>query len=80
MPENFLPPHIDFFLAWAALLIFVVAALGADFMSLRRQGNRVISFRDALQWSLVWVSLALVFCGGLWLALDLTEGREFANL
>jgi tellurite resistance protein TerC len=80
MPETLLPPHINSPFAWAALLVFIAAALGADFMSLRRQGNRVIGFRDALQWSLVWVALALVFCGGLWLALDLSDGREFANL
>ncbi len=79
MPETLIP-HIDSPLAWSALLIFVVASLGADFMSLKRQGNRVISFSDALRWSLVWVSLALVFCAGLWFALDMTDGREFANI
>ena len=79
MPET-LVPHISSPFAWSALLIFVSAALGADFLSLKRQGNRVISFRDALHWSLVWVGLALFFCAGLWLALDLSDGREFANL
>ncbi len=49
-------------------------------MSLRRQGNRVIGFRDALRWSLLWVALAMVFCAGLWLSLDLTEGRALANV
>lgn len=79
MPHTLIP-HIDSPFAWAALLVFVTAALGADFMSLRRQGNRVISFKDALRWSLVWVSLALLFCGGLWLVLDVTEGRDIANI
>lgn len=72
--------HIDSPFAWAALLVFITFALGADFISLRRQGNRVISFKDALRWSLVWVALAMVFCAGLWLALDLTEGRALADL
>ena len=72
--------HIDSPFAWAALLVFITIALGADFMSLRRQGNRVIGFKDALHWSLVWVAMAVVFCAGLWLTLDLTEGRTLANL
>lgn len=79
MPHTLIP-HIDSPFAWAALLVFVTAALGADFMSLRRQGNRVIGFKDALRWSLVWVSLALVFCAGLWFVLDVSEGREIANI
>lgn len=72
-------PHIDTPFAWAALLVFVTAALGADFVSLRRQGNRIIGFRDALRWSMVWVALAMIFCAGLWFALDLTDGRHVAN-
>ena len=79
MPETLIP-HIDSPLAWSALLVFVTAALGADFMSLRRQGNRLISFKDALRWSVLWVGLAMVFCAGLWLSLDLTDGRALANV
>lgn len=78
MPINV--PYIDSPFAWAALLVFITVALGADFMSLRRQGNRVISFKDALYWSLIWVGLAMIFCAGLWLTLDLSEGRAIANL
>ena len=73
-------PNIDSPLAWAALVIFVTAALGADFMMLRQQGSRVIGFKDALRWSLIWIALALVFCAGLWFALDLSEGRALADL
>lgn len=60
-------------------MVFVVAALGADFMSLRRQGNRVISFSDAMRWSLLWVALAMVFCAGMWFSLDFSDGRALAN-
>lgn len=77
---NITVPHIDSPFAWAALLIFVTVSLGADFMSLRRQGNRVIGFKDALRWSLVWIALAMVFCCGLWLVLDLSDGRAMANI
>ena len=79
MPLSTLP-NIDSPFAWAALFIFVTAALGADFMALRQQGNRVIGFKDALRWSLVWIGLAMVFCGALWLSLDFTDGRMMANV
>ena len=54
-------PNIDSPFAWVALVIFVTAALGADFMMLRQQGSRIIGFKDALRWSLIWIALALVF-------------------
>ena len=73
-------PHIDSPFAWAALFVFVTAALGADFMTLRSQGSRVISFKDAMRWSVLWIALALVFCGALWFALDLSDGRVMANV
>ena len=79
MPD-LIVPHIDSPFAWAALLAFVTAALSMDFISLRRQGSRVIGFKDALRWSLVWIALAMVFCAGLWFALDLSDGRAMANL
>lgn len=72
-------PNIDSPVAWAALFIFVTAALGADFMALRQQGNRIMGFKDALRWSLAWIALAMVFCAGLWLALELSDGRMMAN-
>lgn len=77
--QETLIPHIDSPAAWSALMVFVVAALGADFMSLRRQGNRVISFSDAMRWSLLWVALAMVFCAGMWFSLDFSDGRALAN-
>ncbi len=79
MPLSTLP-NIDSAFAWIALFIFVTAALGGDFMALRQQGNRVMGFKDALRWSLAWIALALVFCAGLWFALDLSDGRVMANV
>lgn len=73
-------PNIDSPFAWVALIVFVTAALGADFMMLRQQGSRVIGFKDALRWSLIWIALALAFCAGLWFAIDITDGRALADL
>ena len=79
MPEVTIP-NIDSPFAWVALIVFVTAALAADFMALKKQGSRVIGFRDALSWSLVWVPLARIFCAGLWFTLDLSDGRALANI
>lgn len=73
-------PNIDSPFAWIALFIFVAAALATDFIMLRQQGSRVISFKDALRWSVIWIALAMVFCGGLWLTLDLSDGRALADV
>lgn len=51
-----------------------------DFVTLRRQGNRVVSFRDSLRWSLAWIILAMIFCCGLWFTLAMSAGRELANI
>lgn len=38
---------------------------------------RAVGTREALAWTLVWVSLALVFGGGLWVKFGSTKGLEF---
>jgi tellurite resistance protein TerC len=51
---------------WAAFVAILIAALAVDFALLRAAGPRRVTFREALGWSVVWVSLALAFNG--WLA------------
>jgi tellurite resistance protein TerC len=65
---------------WAAFAVFVVIAVLVDLVALRQQGAHRVAFREALNWSLIWVALAFVFCGLLWWYIDLTDGRELANL
>jgi tellurite resistance protein TerC len=38
-----------------------------------------VSFKEAATWSLAWVTVAMLFAGGLWWYLDGTLGREVAN-
>lgn len=64
---------------WAVFAAVVLAALVIDFRVLRGGGGHRVSFRDALLWSLAWVSLALVFNAGLWWWLDGHQGRAIAN-
>jgi tellurite resistance protein TerC len=64
---------------WAGFVLFILAMLALDLFLLGgRQAHRV-AVREALAWSVLWLSLALVFCGLLWWYLDTTVGREVAN-
>jgi tellurite resistance protein TerC len=64
---------------WAGFAAFVVAAVVVDLVLLRNSGAHRVSFRQALNWSLVWIALSFLFNGLLWWYLDSTAGRELAN-
>src|SRR5690606_11198294 len=54
--------------------------LFVDFVLLRKQGAQVVSVKQALNWSLVWVALSLVFNALFWWAVrDSTGSTELAN-
>lgn len=59
---------------WATFVAIVVVALWVDFSVLKRQGARETGFRQALNWSLVWVAVSLAFNGLLWWAFMQTSG------
>jgi len=65
---------------WAGFAVFVVVAIAVDLLALEKQGAHTVTTREALAWSLLWVSLALIFASGLWLWLDHSAGRALANL
>ena len=64
---------------WLGFIIFVLMMLAIDMFMLGGKGTRKVSFKEALSWSVVWVSLALIFNAGLWWYLDGEAGREVAN-
>ena len=64
---------------WGAFTALVIVALIVDLLVMRQQGAHKVSFREALQWSMVWIALALAFNGALWWYLDGAAGREVAN-
>jgi len=64
---------------WAAFAAFVVVALVVDLVALESKGSAKVSFREALNWSIVWIVLSFVFNGLLWWYLDANHGRELAN-
>jgi tellurite resistance protein TerC len=64
---------------WGAFIAFVVAMLLLDMLVLGGRQAHKVSVREALAWSVVWVSLALLFNTLLWFWLDGSAGREIAN-
>lgn len=65
---------------WVVFIVFVLAMLSIDMFLLGRHGAQKVSAKEALSWSIVWFTMALVFGGALWGWLDATAGREIANL
>jgi tellurite resistance protein TerC len=64
---------------WVGFSVFVLIALAVDLVVLdKKKGQRVTS-REAIIWSLIWVSLSFVFAGLLWAYLDGAYSREFAT-
>jgi tellurite resistance protein TerC len=64
---------------WGGFGIFVVAMLAIDMFALGRKGAHKVGAREALIWSLVWFTLAMLFGAALWAWLDHTSGRAIAD-
>jgi tellurite resistance protein TerC len=65
---------------WGVFVAFVVAALFVDFVLLKKQGAQAVSVKEALNWSLAWVGLSLVFNALFWWAIrDTTGSADIAN-
>ncbi len=65
---------------WFVFIAFVLIALFVDFVVLKKQGAHAVSVKEALNWSLVWVGLSLVFNALFWWAVkDTTGSTEVAN-
>lgn len=59
--------------------LLVIGLLAIDFLLLRTQGSHRVSTREALGWSVAWVSVAFVFAVWLWWYVDAQFGRTVAN-
>ena len=64
---------------WAGFIAFVLVMLALDLFVFGGNKAHKVSVKEAATWSLVWVSLALLFNGGLWWYLNGTAGSEIAN-
>lgn len=61
---------------WIAFNIFVVVMLALDLGILHRRAH-IVRMKEALFLSLFWISLALVFCLGMYIWLGQTKALEF---
>ncbi len=64
---------------WAAFIFFVLIMLALDLFVFGGRKAHKVSAREAAAWTLVWVSLALLFNAGLWWYLSGTAGQEVAD-
>lgn len=64
---------------WLGFGVFVLAMLAIDMFALGRKGAHKVGAKEALVWSLIWFSMAMLFGAVLWSWLDHTSGRAIAD-
>lgn len=64
---------------WGAFIAFVLVMLVLDLFVFGGSKAHKVSIKEAASWSLVWVSMALLFNAGLWWYLSGTAGQEIAD-
>ncbi|MFA6063605.1 MAG: TerC family protein [Gallionella sp.] len=64
---------------WTGFIAFVLIMLALDLFVFGGKNAHKVSVKEAAIWSLVWVSLALLFNAGLWWYLSGTVGQEIAD-
>jgi tellurite resistance protein TerC len=64
---------------WGAFIGFVLVMLVLDLFVFGGSKAHKVSVREAASWSLVWVSMALLFNAALWWYLNGTAGQEVAD-
>ena len=57
----------------------VTLMLIIDFLGFKNNQGQAVKIKTAAYWSLAWVSVAVLFGGGLWLYLNQTAGATIAN-
>lgn len=66
-------------LLWGSFAVVVIIMLAIDLLLQGRRGAQTMSMKQAAFWSLVWVSVSLLFSAGLWWYLKGTAGPEIAH-
>lgn len=66
---------------WLYLAFFGIVAvmLVIDFLGFKKKEGQEVKIKTAAYWSIAWVSVAMLFAGGLWLYLQQTVGVTLAN-
>jgi tellurite resistance protein TerC len=61
---------------WVGFNVFVLAMLALDLGVFHRKAH-IVSFRESITWTVVWVALALLFNGGVWHFYGSQKALEF---
>ncbi|WP_425919310.1 TerC family protein [Acinetobacter sp. TSRC1-2] len=66
---------------WLYLAFFAMVAvmLIIDFIGFKHKEDQPVKIKSAAYWSIAWVSVSMLFAGGLWLYLQQTAGVALAN-
>ena len=64
---------------WGGFAVVVIIMLAIDLFLQGRRGAHGMTMKQAAAWSLVWVTLSLLFCAAFWWYLASTEGRAVAD-
>jgi tellurite resistance protein TerC len=60
---------------WLVFVAIVLASLLIDFVVLKKQGAHEVGVKEALNWSIVWIALSLVFNALFWWAVRDSTGN-----
>ncbi|MDE9779702.1 TerC family membrane protein Alx [Escherichia marmotae] len=66
-------------LLWGGFTVVVAVMLAIDLLLQGRRGAHAMTMKQAAAWSLVWVTLSLLFNAAFWWYLAQTQGREVAD-
>ncbi|MDR3106468.1 MAG: TerC family protein [Yokenella regensburgei] len=66
-------------LLWGGFAVVVVIMLAIDLLLQGRRGAQTMSMKQAAGWSILWVTLSLLFNLAFWWYLATTQGREAAD-
>lgn len=66
-------------LLWGGFAVVVAIMLAIDLLLQGRRGAHAMTMKQAAAWSLVWVTLSLLFNAAFWWYLVKTEGRAVAD-
>ncbi|EFA3982155.1 TPA: TerC family membrane protein Alx [Escherichia coli] len=66
-------------LLWGGFAVVVTIMLAIDLLLQGRRGAHAMTMKQAAAWSLVWVTLSLLFNAAFWWYLVQTEGRTVAD-
>ncbi|ENC3161773.1 TerC family membrane protein Alx [Escherichia albertii] len=66
-------------LLWGGFAVVVAIMLSIDLLLQGRRGAHAMTMKQAAAWSLVWVTLSLLFNAAFWWYLVQTQGREVAD-